>query len=82
MDEAATRGAQVYQMASQLAPLARAHWRARCAAAEYQTASDPAVYAAVKLQEFATDVERTLGERRADLLVFRESFALYVAKGL
>jgi hypothetical protein len=69
-------------MAAQLAPLARAHWRARCIPAEYNSASDPAVYAAVKLQEFATDVENTLGERRADLLVFRESFALYVSKGL
>ena len=82
LDEAAARGAQVYQMAAQLAPLARAHWRARCIPAEYNSASDPAVYAAVKLQEFATDVENTLGERRADLLVFRESFALYVSKGL
>lgn len=81
LDEAASRGSQVYSLAAQLAPVVRARWRDRAALAQILSASDPAVLASVRVDELVADMEVLLGDRRADLLQFRESFAEFVAKG-
>lgn len=75
------RGSQVYELAAKFSPIFRARWLRLVPAARFDAAGDRRVFVEAQLADAMSEIEKLLGARRADLIVFREPFALFAAKG-